>query len=419
MGERDIGKKVLLFMERYSLKGKELHDSLQREGIDCSVIVLEEDGFLPNGVMSPYEYFILKQNQEFHEEKELHYNFLEMPEFWEARTYGAIYDMGKEKASVYCTEPAVKGTVQRVEWHMEDGWVYRIDHYNKYGLRYASEFFGRDHKVESKVYYSDNHQEVLIEQPQNDTIILCNKSMVKTLFSSYTDFLKYFLDDMGIDGKRIFFLEEENAFWRLGNIQNAKSLWEYIVFSKKELFDKYLEMGGENGLLLYEMTTNDVANQAKGEVLILTASDQIEGMSDLIEKLPNINFHIAANTQVSNKLYDLQKWQNVRVYPQIGAKALENLWEMCDFYLDINYYREIFDAVNQASRNNLLILGFENTLHRRELVIEECILSERDHEGMVRMLAGLGGKNPELVCQLIGKQQAKRRLFWDDFIKKL
>lgn len=59
--------------------------------------------------------------------------------------------MGSRKASVCLQESQLrresslaelsgKEIVQSVEWCMEDGWIYRVDYYNKYGLKYASEF---------------------------------------------------------------------------------------------------------------------------------------------------------------------------------------------------------------------------------------------------------------------------------------
>ena len=65
---------------------------------------------------------------------------------------GEIYDLGEKKATIYFTEPIEKRIVQRVEWQMEDGWIYKIDYFNKYGIKYASEFLDIGKNVESNVY---------------------------------------------------------------------------------------------------------------------------------------------------------------------------------------------------------------------------------------------------------------------------
>lgn len=412
-------KKTVLFMERYSQAGQRICETLEQAGCDCCAVVLEDDGFLIGGgaVISPYEYYIRKRDQSHHDERRLHYAFLEVPEFWEIRTDG-IYDMGRKKAVVYCTEPAVEGTVQRVEWQMENGWVYRIDYYDKYGLRYASEFLGRSRETESKVYYSDSGQEVIIEQPQNDTITLCDNSGIRSFFTSYDEFIECFLEDLGIEGKYLFFPEEEKGFRFLNLTHGGKTLWDGVIIQKRDLIEKYIEVGGKRDFFLYELPESYPVNQTRGEALILTASDQIESISELAEALPYVNFHIAAHTQVSDKPWSLRCLPNIEVYPQIGQSELASLWLDCDFYLDINYYHEIYDAVNQASRRNLLILGFGDTLHDRKLTVEECVFAKHDYEGMVQTLVGLVG-NQEAVNGLLARQQERRHSGWNNLEKML
>ncbi len=405
-------KKIVLFMERYSQAGQRLRKSLEEAGYECSAIVLRDDGFLPDGgaVISPYVYYIRERDRNPHDKRRRHYAFLDIPEFWDIRM-GGIYDMGKKKAAVYCTEPAAEGTVQRVEWQMEDGWVYKIDYYDKYGLRYASEFLGRNRETESKVYYSDIGQEVIVEQPQNDIVTLFDNGGIRSFFTSYAEFIERFLDELGIEGKYLFFPEEEKEFRFLNLTRGGKALWDGVIFQKRNLLGKYAGIGGKNGRFFYEIPESYPANRARGGALILTSSDKIENITELIEALPYVNFHIAANTQVSDKLYGLQRQPNVKVYPAVRSDELERLWKDCDFYLDINYFGEIFDAVNQASRKNLLILGFEDTLHDRKLTVDECAFAKQDHEGMAQALAGLVG-NPKRVNGLLASQQERRRSGW-------
>lgn len=354
----------------------------------------------------------MKQNRETHVERKLHYNFIELPEFWEICPQGVIWDMGKKRGNVVCTEPPAKGIVQRVEWQTGDGWVYRIDCYNKCGLQYASEFLGRDGKTESRVYYSDSLQEVIVEQPQNDVVTLLEEGKIRVFFFSYRAYLESFLKETGCEGKLVLWIEEEDDISFLNRISNGSRFWKYVVFRNKELLDRYVAGGGENGFLYYEMSAEYPINCGKGQVLILTASDKIAGIEDMIRELPEIRFHIAANTQVSDKLFNLQRHTNVKVYPQIGKTDLENLWRNCGFYLDINFYWEIHDAINQASRRNLLILGFEDTLHRRELVAEECVLPGQDYVGMIKLLKELSCHS-EKMFRLLEKQQARRHFTWE------
>lgn len=70
------------------------------------ISVLEDNGFLPEGITSPYEYFLARENGGIPEERELFFNFIQVPEYWEIRTGnrgGGIYDMGRKKADIYIT----------------------------------------------------------------------------------------------------------------------------------------------------------------------------------------------------------------------------------------------------------------------------------------------------------------------------
>lgn len=404
---------MVIAADRYTDDTEKLRETVRRLDSDVKTVVLEEDGFLPDGILSPYGYFIYGQNEGDMEEKELYYNFLEVPEFWEIRTvdlHGAVYDMGCKKADIYFAESSDKMNVQRVEWCMENGWVYKIDYYNKYALKYASRFLDADGNVESRVFYSPKNQEVIVEQPQNDTVTLLEEGKMKQFFTSYADFMEYYLETIGADDKIALFVQDQESFglWNLRS--GGKSRWEYVLFGSDDLLRQYREAGGTDGFRFYAIPEAYPDNHANGEALILTSSDQLEGIGDLIRELPECTFHIAASTQVSDKLRKLGEQDNVKVYPQISMQALDALWERCDFYLDINHYWETYDAVDAAHQRNLLIMGFENTLHRRELLAEECIFSQA--EQMSQAMKGLINRE-ELVRARLAGQQRKKRELWE------
>ncbi len=414
---------MIVVFNKYTDNTRKIQETMQCMNLNIKFVVLRDDGFLPAGVLSPYTYFVYEQNQEILEEKELYYNFLEVPEFWEIRSVGmrgAIYDMGCKKADIYFAESSEKKSVQRVEWCMENGWVYKIDYYNKYAMKFASEFFDMDRNIESKVFYSVRNQEVIVEQPQNDTITLLACGKMKAFFTSYAEFVEYYLEEVGQDEKRILFIQDKEELSLLKLNPDVKNKWEYILFPNNELLDEYSRMGEKNGYCFYVIPKEYPINDAKGEALILTSSDQLEGIEYLIHELSEVTFHIAASTQVSDKLYKLGEQVNVKIYPQISMQDLNILWNKCDFYLDINYYWETFNAIDAAHQRNLLIMGFENTLHRRELVAKECIFPKGNAEKLALLMKGLVN-NVKLMQKYVGKQQEKKyetreklRDFWGE-----
>lgn len=409
---------MTILFDKFTDNAEKLQETLRQLGSNVKIVVMEDNGFLPSGISSPYEYFVLQQNEEMHKEKELFYDFLQIPEFWEIRMKGdkgGIYDMGCEKAIVYFTEPVEKRIVQRVEWHTENGWTYKIDYYNKYGLKYASEFLDEDGNVESKVYYSDRNQEVIVSQPQNDVITLLENGMVKDFFNSANQFLEFYMTETGTGDKNILFVQEEAC--RLLDLKiHTENVWDLVLFSSKELLEKYENAGGTGGHRFYVIPEQYPENHGSGNAMILTASDQIVKLEELVQELPEVMFHIAAHTQVSDKLYRLAERENVEIYPGISESDLNSLWDRCDFYLDINHYREIDDAVNVASQKNLLILGFENTLHHRELLVKGCIFPEQDYKKMILVIKRLQ-EDMTLIQRVLLTQQKKRKKLWNNFLE--
>ena len=295
--------------------------------------------------------------------------------------------------------------------------MYKVDYYNRYGLKYASEFLDTDRNVESKVFYSDKNQEIVVEQPVNHIISLLDRGTVRNMYDSYAGFVSQYLKEAGFADECILFVQDEKTFELFSLSSEERNKWTYILFSNKDLLNNYIGMGGKNGGRFYAIPESYRENHARGEALILTASDRIEKLEYLINELPDMMFHIAAHTQVSDKLHQLAELSNVKIYPQISAQDLNMLWNTCDFYLDINHYREIYDAVDTAHRNNMLIMGFHNTAHHREIMADECIYAEEECEKMVQAIKGLRGA-PDLLQERLKTQQQRKLKVWNEFLQR-
>ena len=94
---------------KYNEGVKKLRQTLDCLGSATKIMVFEDDGFLPKGISSPYEYYVSKQNCEQHVERGLHYDSLQLPEGWSVWPDGlavwerhmGIYYMGRERAAIY------------------------------------------------------------------------------------------------------------------------------------------------------------------------------------------------------------------------------------------------------------------------------------------------------------------------------
>lgn len=86
-----------------------------------------------------------------------------------------------------------------MEW-LEEGWVYRRDVYDCYGVKYYSEYMNNDGDLTDVIYYGKDGKEVVIYQPKNEVFFLLENGMVNQVMYSYKDFFMLFLEDSNNDG---------------------------------------------------------------------------------------------------------------------------------------------------------------------------------------------------------------------------
>ena len=97
--------------------------------------------------------------------------------------------------------------------------------------------------------------------------------------------------------------------------------------------------------------------------LTLTNSQDLEGIEELVTALPDVVFHIAAWTDMGDKLKRLVVYDNVRLHPQIVPPVLDKLKKSTSLYLDINQGSEVESILNDVCNFGIPILSFSNTQH--------------------------------------------------------
>ena len=128
-------KKTVLLLDSYSEESVLLHQSLRRSGFDGPVIVIEDDGFLPEDVIF--------------EGKPRYFNQINVPDFWEisaSNSSGRVRDFTRDRGNIFYAEPKHKRLVRVVDWHDDRGTARAGDHYNRYGALYARTFFNKEGK---------------------------------------------------------------------------------------------------------------------------------------------------------------------------------------------------------------------------------------------------------------------------------
>lgn len=421
---------AVLLLDNYEEESAALHQSFRSAGFTGPVIVIEDSGFFPEDVISVYQYFC----GSFRESgkapgKARYFNQIDVPDYWEisgTSSNGKVTDLHRERGRIFYAEPKHKRLVRVVDWMDEKGTVRFSDHYNRYGALYARTFFNKDGKRFCRAYFDTEGREALLENYVTRDIIL-NRDGKVFIFQSKVDLARKLLEEMGALGSRIFYnslstpllvsekmprdRQEDVLFWQEdvredipGNMQmilSGKSgRTRAIYVQKKASYEKLIQLGASKEMLkplgfAYSYSRD---NTYQNEALICTNSDNIERCEELVQALPQMHFHIAAITEMSSKLMSMDQYENVTLYPGARSDKIEELFNRCDYYLDINHESEIMSAVKQAFLHNLLILGFKNTLHNRTYIAAEHIFN--GHEGMIAFLKNLMGHKAMIDGQL-------------------
>lgn len=396
---------TILLLDNYGEDSQMLHQSFCSSGFAGPVIVIEDDGFFPEDVISVYQYF----GGDFQKSsgtpgRARYFNQINIPDYWEisaSNSGGKVYDLHRERGRIFYAEPKHKRLVRVVDWMDEKGTVRSSDHYNRYGALYARTFFNKEGKRFCKAYFDGEGRETLMENFVTHNIILNREGKVY-VFKNKTDLVLKLLEELGAMGSRIFFNSlstplfvsermpegrtEDVLFWQEetredipGNMQMILSgqsrRTRTIYVQKKGSYEKLVQLGASKKVMsplgfVYEYSRK---NTFKNQALICTNSDRIEMCEELVKALPKMHFSIAAITEMSSKLMSLSKYSNVTLYPGARTEIIDQLFHTCDYYLDINHEGEIVSAVKQAFLHNQLILGFKQTLHNKTFVPAEHV----------------------------------------------
>lgn len=373
--------------------------------------LIENVGFKECKTIEAMDLFCgISEKNDVLKEKDLYYAFIDIPQYWGVRAdglNGAIYDNKTKKANIYFKNPIEKRMVSRVEWIDRNNTVYRIDYYNKYGYKYCSENVSGGNVI-SREFYDRNGDIKVIEQNCSKTYTTLGTGISPKSYRGFADYLEAYLKSNEIYDENIWLTSDEilNKFaGDYGNFKisylpqnrlnsdfketNQTNTSFRILCSEEQQVNWYKENSDCKCDRLYLYFENNKSKFGKMEAFIITESDQLEYIEQLINDFPAITFHIAASTNMSDKLTRLDINNNVELYPCITEQKRKGLFEKCDIYLDINHSRELYNAVNQALINNMLILAFDNTAHSKELYPIENIFDSSNYMNMKEALKNI------------------------------
>ena len=412
---------MILLFDTYNEDSLMLHASVLASQVTCTAVSVLDNGFLPTDVRSPYMETI--GQWEDTEPAPLYFDKVKVPRFWEIRHAGGrseIWDDSILRGRIYYIEPAHKRFVSVVEWVDRDGKVFLREHYNQWGRLFAKTFPNAEGKEAVKHFYDRQGRLVLTENNVTGTIIVSGEENERISLSR-AEFIADYLRRNHWDQEAILYnslstpFHVSNHLKRLGGDRKDVLFWHEDIRGQIPGNMKMILEGDSTGtgriFVLKDFSIRELSRQGvefhkfsrlgyvhpdsrenlgRREVLIMTNSDRVENISQIVERLPGFHFHIAALTTMSDKLLALSEAGNVRLYPNIPYKKAEELFAACDYYLDINRGSEILSALQKAYFNNMLILAFRETVHHREYVSNEALFPMDRWESMVRCLESAG-----------------------------
>lgn len=179
-----------------------------------------------------------------------------------------------------------------------------------------------------------------------------------------------------------------------------------VFVSRRESYDRLIALGAPSDKVkqlgyIYSFVRE---NKHRPHILVCTNSENVGHLTELASLMPQMHFHVAAITEMSSKLMSAGQYDNVSLYPNVKMSVLDSLFEKCDFYLDINHEGEIVDAVHRAFLNNMLIVGYEETMHNAYYTADTNTFKESEYADMAEAL-NLTLAMPHLIDEALAMQK--------------
>lgn len=162
--------------------------------------------------------------------------------------------------------------------------------------------------------------------------------------------IEAYLDDVA-KPKIIHYITDDKPF----NLVSLSSLrdtwWKYNNLEWSQIVNKYTKFDARKiGKSKFD-----------AEALLFTRIAETKDLEELVKRLPNVHFNIAAYTPMAWLLTGLSKYDNVSLYPSVVANRLTKLIDNCDVYLDTTYGSKEPNVFENIIHQGKPIVAFEST----------------------------------------------------------
>ena len=278
----------------------------------------------------------------------LFFNDLEVPELWECWTLGIttyLFDGEERRANVVLRGDILSRTVDRVEWFGQGEEIASIDFYNRYGWRSKQSLLTEAGQPYLDIYLNRQQEEVLLHFVSQGTFLLQTPKGRDRLYASKEELQRAVLEQVLPEDEAVLLMDKalldvvteipkERLAYCANDAHELDEIKEQV--SQILLVEDGLLREKKDGITALSGLVDVEQESFQPEALVMTASQEVEGLSRLAHQFPQVTFHIAALTAMGPKLTDLETCSNVHLYPGISLEKYENLLSSCSIYLDCN-----------------------------------------------------------------------------------
>lgn len=367
---------MLIIAQEPSQATEKLRRLLDSFGIQSRVFYTNFETDVDKDTISLASSFIYSSEEDY-QGTPLFFNDLSVPLYWELWTLGIttyIFDGQDRRASVIFRDNLKERTVKQVQWFGQGEKVVAVDDYNRYGWRTKQRLLDDQGQGIMDIYFNRNQEEVLLHYIQDGYLIDQGSEGRDRIFSGREELTKAVLNQIlksdeaiiCMDSNLIPTLQTLNVN-RLVYCSDTQDGLEFIQNQVNHvLVTNYYPQEERRSGLIYLAGAEQEGNQPfVAQAMVMTASENIEGLAGLVDKFPDIDFHIAALTSMGPKLTCLEEKTNVHLYPGISRKKYRELLRKSSIYLDLNYGSEVSDVTLEAIANEQLLYGLASTVHRQ------------------------------------------------------
>lgn len=374
--------------DRYDAQSKKLIHSLETAGIHRDNYFVHYDGDLPAQGSSPYTYFTGIGSQE---KEGLFFDKVKIPQFYGIRHIDGgsanIEYLDRVVGKIHYRDEGYR-LVNTVEWYSAENiqLPVKVDRYNRYGQHYSTTFTNENGAYLTEYY--DASGDLIISENLMPYSLVLHDRLGEKHFDNLTQFFIYYLKiiNVNVSGTYINSLSYPlfisrllgirrgtTLFWQEpladdvpGNMKDElitpKALNQVVfmnynhmlkvakLFPKTEIGLNYLSPIGE---FVRE-------NHFRMSAFILTNSDNIYGIRDILTSFPELNVTIAAYTNMSQKLLHLEdEFSQLTLIPSIDQDQLSIALAESDIYLDINYGLKVDHIIERAYQQHMIILSYK------------------------------------------------------------